>query len=224
MIKKGIRIEVISILLMVIEAAVAIYSGVVAHSIALVAFGADSVIELVAGIALLWRLLIEFRSGDSEKAENAEKIASWIVGVALLLLGVYIAVSAIYSLITHGSAEESLPGIILAVAAGILMPVLAYSKRKIGRAIGSESLEADGFCSIVCAYMSWILIADVVLTAALSLWWLDSVISLVFIYFVVKEGLEAIREARGGHCSCGECGDRCNDGCADSCHEDTVEK
>ena len=76
------------------------------------------------------------------------------------------------------------------------MPVLGVKKRKIGREIGSAALVADGACSMVCAVMSWLLLAGVVLTALTKLWWIDSVISLGFIVFVVKEGIEAITEAR----------------------------
>lgn len=202
MVKKGIYIEIISILWMFIEAGVAIGAGLAAHSLSLVSFGADSIIELIAGFVLLWRLQIEMRGQCLEKVEKAERSASWIVGAALLLLAVYIVVSAIYNLFKHNSAEESILGIGLAAVAGILMPVLALAKRRIGNAIKSNALKSDGYCSMVCAYMSWVLLFGVVMTALLKLWWIDSVISLAFVYFIVKEGIEAIQEARGKEDSC----------------------
>ena len=86
-VRKGIAVEWLSVIWMVIEAGVAIGAGLAAHSLVLVAFGADSIIELVAGIVLLWRLYVEVSSASEERVERAEKIASWVVGVALLLSG-----------------------------------------------------------------------------------------------------------------------------------------
>lgn len=196
MVKKGFYLEIISILWMLIETAVALAAGIAAKSLALVAFGADSVIELVAGAVLLWRLSVELRSGSTQRVERAEKTASWIVGLALLLLAVYILVSALYNLFGHASAEASLPGLLLAVASGILMPILAAAKRRAGKAIGSAALMADAACSMVCAWMSWVLILGLAATSLLGLWWMDSAASLAFLYFVIREGLEALREAR----------------------------
>ena len=196
MVKKGITIELISILWTLIEAGVGIGAGLTAHSLALLVFGFDSVIELVAGVVLLWRLCLEFNGISLKKIKHAEKAASRVVGAALLLLAVYISAAAAYHLCNRSGAEANVPGIILAAFAGIVMPVLAHAKKKIGKSIGSNALRSDGACSMVCAYMSWVLIIGVVLTAVTQLWWIDSVISLVFVYFIVKEGLEALEEAR----------------------------
>jgi divalent metal cation (Fe/Co/Zn/Cd) transporter len=199
MVRKGVTIEIMSVIWTVIEAAAGISSGIAAGSLALTAFGIDSVIELIAGTVLLWRLLTELhgRSRNSRKVERAEKAASIIVGVALLLLAVYIAFSAATNLYSKSSSEVSIPGLVLAFASGILMPVLAVMKKRIGEAIGSGALKADAACSMVCAYMSWVLIIGVVLTSLFRLWWADSVISLLFVYFIIREGLEAIHEAHG---------------------------
>lgn len=204
LIKKGIYVEIVSISWMVIEAVVAISVGIAAHSLSLEAFGVDSIIELISGSVLLWRLWIQMKEQCMEKLESAEKIASWVVGIALLSLAVYILIAAIYNLFRHSSAETSIIGIALAIVAGIIMPFLSWAKIKIGNKIGSNSLRADGYCSIVCAYMSWILLMGVILTAVYPrLWWIDSIISLAFIYFVVKEGVEAIQKARGEvDCNC----------------------
>jgi divalent metal cation (Fe/Co/Zn/Cd) transporter len=208
-VKKGIGIETISIVWMVIEAGVAIGSGVIAHALSLVAFGADSIIELIAGFVLLWRLSVEMRSTDLERVRRAEKASSWVVGIALLLLAVYIVIASIYKLVTHQGAETSFTGIGLSIAAGLIMPYLSRAKKRIGSEIGSKALRADGACSIVCAYMAWTVLGGVVLTALLGWWWIDSLVALALVYFVVKEGLEAIQEARGVEDACG-CG----------CHDD----
>jgi divalent metal cation (Fe/Co/Zn/Cd) transporter len=209
-VKKGVNIELVSVVWMVIEAAVAIGSGIIAHSLALVAFGADSIIELIAGAVLLWRLTIEAREASLARVNRAEKISSWVVGIALLLLAVYIVVASIVKLWTHQGAESTYVGIGLAIASGIIMPILSRLKKKIGAEIGSKALRADGACSIVCAYMAWTVLAGVALTALFGWWWMDSIAALALVYFVVKEGWEAVQEARGKEDACGCCHD---DGC-----------
>jgi divalent metal cation (Fe/Co/Zn/Cd) transporter len=208
-VKKGVNIELVSIVWMVIEAAVAIGSGILAHSLTLVAFGADSIIELIAGAVLLWRLTIEARGASLARVNRAEKISSWVVGLALLLLAVYIVVASSTKLWTHQGAESTYVGIGLAIASGIIMPILSCLKQKIGAEIGSKALRADGACSIVCAYMAWTVLAGVVLTALFGWWWIDSIAALALVYFVVKEGWEAVQEARGKEDACGCCHDDC---------------
>jgi divalent metal cation (Fe/Co/Zn/Cd) transporter len=204
-VNKGINIEVVSIIWMVIEAAVAIGSGLIAHSLSLVAFGADSIIELIAGGVLLWRLTIEAQGASLDRVKKAEKASSWVVGIALLLLAAYIVVASIDKLLTHQGAEATYMGIGLAVASGIIMPYLSRAKKQIGSEIGSKALRADGSCSIVCAYLAWTVLAGVGLTALLGWWWIDSIAVLGLAYFVVKEGWEAVQEARGKEETCGCC-------------------
>lgn len=197
MVKKGIYIEVVSIIWMIIEAGVAIGAGLSAHSLSLVAFGGDSIIELIAGVVLLWRLQIEVRGASLERVEGAERTAAWVVGVALLLLAVYLVVAAIWKLWTHQGAESSLMGIGLAVVSTVLMLYLSRAKKRIGGEIGSNALKADGSCSIVCAYMAITVLVGSVFTAVFGWWWIDSIISFGLTYFVVKEGIEAIQDANG---------------------------
>ncbi|NMP21749.1 cation transporter [Sulfobacillus sp. DSM 109850] len=190
---------------MIVEAGVAIAAGMAAHSLALVAFGADSVIELIAGAVLLWRLMMESQGANGVRIQRAEQRASWVVGSALLLLAAYIIVASAVKLATHTGAQASDWGIVLAVASGIIMPYLSRAKKRIGWEIGSNALRADGSCSIVCAYMAWTVLLGVVATALFGWWWADSIASLALVYFVVKEGWEAIQEARGNADACG-CG------------------
>ena len=127
---RGIQIEWLSAVWMVIEAVVALFAGILAHSIALIAFGADSVIELVAGGALLFRLYVEANGGDSERVERAERAASWIVGIALLALAAYIVVSSVVSLFTQSHPEATTLGI--GIARGVEHPhaLPCHSKEK----------------------------------------------------------------------------------------------
>lgn len=201
--KNGVMIELVSIVWMIIEAIVAIGSGIIAHSLSLVAFGADSIIELIAGVVLLWRLMIEARGANLTRVKKAEKTSSWVVGIALLLLAVYIVIASINKLVTHQGAESTYIGIGLAIASGIIMLYLSRAKKRIGSEIGSKALRSDGACSIVCAYMALTVLAGVILTALLGWWWVDSIASLALVYFVVKEGWEAVQEARGKEDACG---------------------
>ena len=110
-IRQGIRIEIVSILWMVIEMAVSIGAGIAAGSILLTAFGIDSLIELISGGILLWRLRVESLSGNVEQVEQTEHRAEWIVAITLALLCVYVAISAVYGLIAHSKPEITILGI-----------------------------------------------------------------------------------------------------------------
>ena len=183
---------------MILEAAVAAVAGILAHSVALVSYGADSVIELIAGAAVLSRLYVEARGNGSERVAHAERAASWVVGIALLALALYIVIASFASFFSHSHPETSVMGIGIAAVSSILMPILAIAKKRVGR-VCSKALVSDGSCSMVCAYMSWILLVGVGATALLGWWWADSVAALGFTWFVVREGLEAVREAHDSH-------------------------
>lgn len=187
---------------MMVEAVVALGTGITAHSLALTAFGADSLIELAASATLLWRLTVEAWGYGAAKVEAAETVSSWVVGLALLALSAYILAVAAYDLWTRTGAQNSALGLALAIASGAPMPWLSRMKRLIGGKIGSAALRADGSCSIVCAYMAWILIAGLALTAFWGWWWLNPLAGLALVWFVAHEGIEAIQIARGADDAC----------------------
>lgn len=193
---------------MVVEAGIGIGVGLAAHALALQAFGVDSVIELVSGGILFWRLLVEARGAAPTRVAAAERRASGVVGWSLLALSAYIAVMAAIALATHGGARPNALGLGLAAASAVIMPILARRKRAIGTKIGSEALAADGACSMVCAYMAWTVLMGLGLTALLGWWWLNPAAGLAVVYFIVKEGLEAVHEPRettaGAHGSAGK--------------------
>jgi len=202
----GVRLEQITVVWMTVEALVAIAAGALAHSVLLVAFGLDSVIELVTGGVLLWRLSVEARGGSLERVERAENRAAWITGIALVLLCVYIVTGAGISLWAHSQPESAPVGIALALVALVGMPLLARRKRVIAARIDSAALRGDAACSITCAYMAAALLVDLVLTTIVGWWWADSVAALVLLYWLAREAREALEGARGGRGGCG-CGD-----------------
>lgn len=200
------RVEVITVAWMIVEAAIAIGAGILARSVLLTAFGLDSVIELVTGGALLWRLATEARRGSLERVERAENRAAWIVGIGLILLCVYIVGTAVLSFVTGSKAEGSVVGIGLALSALIIMPWLVWRKRSIAAKIQSGALRADAACSLTCAYMAGALLAGVALTTVLGWWWADGVAACALLYWIVPEAREALEAARSGRGGCG-CGD-----------------
>ncbi len=129
----GIRIEIVSILWMIIEMVVSISAGIAAGSILLTAFGMDSLIELISGGILLWRLIVESQGGDVDQVEQAEHRGIWIVAITLALLCIYVLVSAVYSLIIHSKPESTLLGIGISAAAVLIMPYLAFVKRRVSK-------------------------------------------------------------------------------------------
>ncbi len=204
-VRLGIWIEVVTIAWMTIEASIAITIGYMTRSVSLQGFGIDSVIELIAGGVLLWRLLVEQRGGTTDAIEQAERRAAWVTALSLFALAIYIVGDSAFALIIQSRPEASWWGIGLAIAAAIFMPVLWQGKLRVARRIGSAALKADAVCSATCAYMSFTLLAGLLLNRLFGWWWADPLAALVLVYFIVREGREALHEARTGEtCDCGD--------------------
>ena len=195
-IRSGIQIEVITILWMVIEMVVAIGAGIAARSILLTAFGIDSLIELISGGILLWRLQVESRGGDLESIERAEHRADWIVAITLGLLCAYVFISSAYGLIARSKPEGSIIGIGVSAAAILIMPFLAVTKRRISKRIKSEALAGDAINSITCAYMAGTVLVGLVLNILFGWWWVEYIAALVFLVWLLRETMEAFGEVR----------------------------
>lgn len=193
-IRRGKLLEYVTVGYNSIEGIIAVGSGVVAGSIALVGFGFDSFIECISGLALLWRLY-----GDAEETrrERLERRALRIVGASFMVLAAYVGYDAITSLIRHEPPDESRVGIALAAVSLVVMPLLVRAKRRVAQSIGSAALAADAAQTQVCTYLSAILLGGLILNATLGWWWADPVAALVMLPIIIKEGLEALR---GEHC------------------------
>ncbi len=206
-IRRGIWLEYVTLGWNCLEAIVAIISGIVAGSIALVGFGLDSVIEMSSGAALLWRLLSD---ADEHKRERVERISLRLVGVTFVLLALYVALDAAKSLWHHERPEESVPGIIIAALSLVVMPVLARAKRRVAAGISSGAMQADSRQTDICAYLSAILLLGLLLNALLGWWWADPIAGLIMVPIIAQEGVEALR---GKTCAC-------HDQCASGAEED----
>jgi divalent metal cation (Fe/Co/Zn/Cd) transporter len=195
-IRTGVRIEVITILWMVIEMAVSIVAGIAARSVLLTAFGVDSLIELVSGSILLWRLSTENRGGDLGSVKRAETRAAWVVAASLSLLCAYVLISSVVLLVTHSKPESTPIGIGISAAALLIMPWLAVTKRRISKRIDSAALAGDAANSMTCAYMAATVLAGLVLNALFGLWWVEYLAALVFLVWLIQETREVFEEAR----------------------------
>lgn len=197
-IHRGINLEYFTVGWNLLEAAVGLVAGGVAGSIALVAFGLDSLIEVSSGGILLWRLRSD---GDEERRETVERRALRLVAVSLLALALYVAAESALSLIRHEAPERSLAGIALAIASLIAMPVLARAKRRVASDLGSPALQADSKQTDICAYLSAILLLGLLLNASLGWWWADPAAGLLMVPIIAYEGVKAWR----GEACCDEC-------------------
>lgn len=194
---RGRKLEYMTLAWNAIEGLAAVVAGAIAGSISLVAFGADSFIEVASGAAVLWRMAVD---ADVELRERNEKRALRIVGSCFLLLAAYIVYESASDLIRKRAPEASLVGIVLACLALIVMPVLARAKRRVGRALNSAAMRADAKQSEFCAYLSAFLLAGLTLNAAFGLWWADPLAALAMVPFIVKEGIEGLRGQACDNC------------------------
>ncbi len=201
LVKEAFLLEWITVAWMTIEAAVALASGVLAHSITLLAFGLDSLIELASAGVLIWRLAVELRHGQ-EFSEFAEELASKIGGTLLFVLALYVVASAAWSLWTRAGGEFSSLGLAIALGAIPIMYVLAKRKLVIAEKLGSRALRADAVESITCGWLSFVVVIGLLAQLLTGLWWVDAVTSLGIVGFLVKEAHEAWQRE--------ECGDECH--------------
>ena len=191
LVRHATRLELVTAGWMLIEAAVAIGSGIAAHSLSLIAFGADSLIELASAGVLLWRLDVELRQGV-EFPESVEHRASRVGGALLLVLAAYVVVSAAFGLWRREGQEFSTSGLALAVLAIPVMWWLARAKMRVADQLGSRALRADAVESIACGYLSGVVVVGLLIQLLMPRWWwVDSVTSLAIALLLVKEGREA---------------------------------
>lgn len=161
--RQAFLLEYLSMAWMTLEALIAIAAGLGAHSIALIGFGLDSVIEFVAAGVVAW----ELRGADQER----ERSATRIIGLTFFILAAYVAVESIRDLLTHARPGRSLPGLAITLAALIVMPALAMGKRHVGRALNNRTLLADAAETPLCALLSAAAILGLGLNAVFGWCW-----------------------------------------------------
>ncbi|WP_405482995.1 cation transporter [Streptomyces anulatus] len=171
----------------VIEAVVAITAGKLASSTALIGFGLDSVIEVSSAAAVAW----QFSAREHAVREAREKATLRIIAVSFLVLAAYVTVDSVRALTGTGEAERSVLGIVIAALSLAIMPFLSAAQRKAGRELGSASAVADSKQTLLCTYLSAVLLIGLVLNATLGWSWADPVAALVIAAIALKEGRDA---------------------------------
>lgn len=173
----------------VIEAVVAITAGTMASSTALIGFGLDSVIEVSSAAAVAW----QFSATDHAVREAREKTALRIIAVSFFALAAYVAVDAVRAMTGTGEAGHSLPGIVLAALSLAIMPFLSAAQRRAGRELGSASAVADSQQTLLCTYLSAVLLLGLLANWLLGWSWADPIAALVIAAVALKEGRAAWR-------------------------------
>ena len=194
-----------------VEAVIAISAGLVAGSVALVGFGLDSVVEVSSGVIILW----QFRHA---LPESRERTALRLMAASFFALAAYVGFESVRALLGEHEPEVSRVGIGLAVASLMVMPFLSWAQRRTGRALGSSAVVADSTQTLLCSYLSAVLLAGLVLNATLGWHWADPLAGLMIAAIAIREGRDAWR---GDGC-CGPAGAHhpevdaraCCDGCA----------
>lgn len=180
-----------------LEGVLSIGAGLLAGSIVLVGFGADSFIELTAGVAALWRLQADL---NPARRERAERQTLRIIGFCFLALAAYVSFEAIRALASRAAPDESRLGIGIAAASLIVMPFLARAKRAVAFQLRSGALAAEAKQTLICTYLSAILLMGLGLNALWGWWWADPVAALAMVPLIAREGIEGI----GGRSACAD--------------------
>lgn len=176
-----------------LEAVIAIASGAQAGSIALVGFGLNSIVEVGSAIVVVW----QFSGADAEREQRALKL----IAGSFLVFAAYVAAQALWDLVARSEPAESVPGIVLAALSLVVMPVLAVAKRRVGRQMSSRTVVADSGQTMLCSYLSAVLLMGLVANATFGWWWADPIAALVIAALAVREGREAWR----GEVCCDSC-------------------
>jgi divalent metal cation (Fe/Co/Zn/Cd) transporter len=198
----------------VVEAVIAVTAGIVAGSVALVGFGLDSVVEVSSGLIILW----QFRH---RLPQSRERRALRLMAFSFFALAAYVTVESVRALLGGGEPAPSPVGIGLAIASLIIMPFLSWAQRRTGRALGSNAVVADSTQTLLCTYLSAVLLVGLVLNATLGWGWADPIAGLVIAAVAVREGVEAWKgegccaPSGGGDSEEDNCG--CADGCTGAC-------
>jgi divalent metal cation (Fe/Co/Zn/Cd) transporter len=188
--RRGRLLNVVSLLYNGAEAAIAMVAGVASGSIALVGFGVDSLLELGASLAATWRLTADT---NPQTRERVEFFALRLTGASFLGLAVYVAWESVDALRIAERPTVSRVGLVLALFSALAMPPLSRAKRRVAEELGSGALAAEAQQTMLCSYLSWILLLGLATNALFGWWWADPLAALVMVPIIAREGWEAIR-------------------------------
>ena len=193
--RRGRRLAYFTIAWNCLEGLVSIAAGAFAGSISLVGFGVDSFIEVASGAAVLWRF-----SGGAD-GMHRERSALRLIGICFVALAAYLTYESAQDLLRGTAPERSIPGVAIACASLVAMPLLSRAKKHVGAQLGSQAMQADAKQTDFCVWLSAILLAGLLLNALLGWWWADPAAALLMVPLIAKEGIESLRGR-----ACASCG------------------
>ncbi|WP_199035461.1 cation diffusion facilitator family transporter [Glycomyces salinus] len=197
-----------------VEAVIAIWAGTIASSAALIGFGLDSLVEVSSAAAVAW----QFSAIDPEVREAREHRALRVIAISFFALAAYVTIEALRTLFGAAEPEHSTVGLVLAAVSLAIMPALSLTQRRVGRELGSTSAVADSKQTLLCTYLSAVVLIGLAANSIFGFWWADPAAALVIAAVAVKEG----REAWKGDACCSpalptgreaETEEACHDGC-----------
>src|SRR3984893_3005356 len=189
--RKVLQLQVFTLIWMSVEALVSLGTAWTSHSPALLAFGGDSLIELLSAAVVFWRF--RFTLGEARAAR--------IAGGLLFALAGFVLLTSILNFVGYRDAQRSLVGIGILLAAAVMMPWLASRKRRLAVVTSSAALKADAAESALCGYMAWIALAGLVVNVVWNKPWADPAAALALTPLILREGWEAVHSSRLG-CQC----------------------
>jgi divalent metal cation (Fe/Co/Zn/Cd) transporter len=200
-VRRGILLSYATIGYNSLEAIGSLIAGLLSGSVALVGFGIDSVIEVIASVAAQWRLRID---ADLSRRSDSDLRTLRIVAWCFVALAVYVAIDSVKSLYLAERPDRSWFGLTVLVLSVVVMPALAWAKRRVAIAMQSTALEAEARQTSLCAYLSVIALVGVGLNALFGWWWADPVAALAMVPIIVREGVHGLRLQPNDHDTCCE--------------------
>jgi len=194
-------LAVFTIVYNIAEGLVSIEFGVSDESLALFGFGVDSFIEVMSGIGILV-MVNRIRQNPDTSRTPFEVTALKVTGTAFYILAVGLGISAVYNIVTNHKPETTLPGLVISIISIAMMWLLVTGKRKVGRTLNSMPILADANCTMVCIYMSVVLLISSFIYQFTGFGFVDSLGALGLIYFSINEGRESFDKAKGLECAC----------------------
>ncbi len=209
LIRRAKMLALAAVLYNTVEAIVALNAGVAAHSIALIGFGLDSIVEMSSGLIILWQF-------SHPMPEDRERRALRLIALSFFALATYVTIDSVRSLASGPEAQPSGAGIIIAALSLAIMPFISHAQRRTGRELGSATVVADSQQTLLCTYLSAVLLIGLAANALWGWWFADPLVGFVIAGLAIREGLSAWR---GDACTCGinpnalTEPDTCTDGC-----------
>ncbi|MBF9254307.1 cation transporter [Pontibacter sp. 172403-2] len=195
-------LAVFTILYNIAEGLISTYLGFEDESLALFGFGLDSFIEVISGLGIA-HMILRIQNHPNSKRNNFERTALKITGIAFYILVVGLVVTSIYNIWTGHKPLTTFWGVVISIISILIMWILFAWKRKVGKQLNSAPILADANCTLVCVYMSVILLASSGIYEAFGIPYIDSIGTLGLSYFAFKEGKECFEKANGDkHCCC----------------------